>query len=263
MWIAGGNYQYLAKSRKVYYTMQYISEVVLIMEPGILNSKKIIETIELLNLRIEDRFPGSGLGKVGKKLYNIGNKTDKIIAWVEKPNPWYRTIVGIFIFMVSIGLIYALSSLEIELYQFNLASFAQITEPLVNEIVFLGAAIIFLVSIETRAKRKKIINSINRLRSIAHVIDAHQLTKDPYSIAQPDQNTEHSPIRKLTQYELNRYLDYCTEMLALTGKLGFLYVQKFDDPVSMNAVTELEKLTTDLSRKIWQKIMITKKLEVK
>jgi hypothetical protein len=55
---------------------------------------------------------------------------------------------------------------------------------------------------------------------------------------------------------LGRYLDYCSEMLSLVGKLAALYVQKFDDPVALAAVNEVEDLTTGLSRKIWQKIMI-------
>ena len=53
-----------------------------------------------------------------------------------------------------------------------------------------------------------------------------------------------------------KYLDYCSEMLSLIGKLAALYVQKFDDPVALAAVNEVEDLTTSLSRKIWQKIMI-------
>lgn len=53
-----------------------------------------------------------------------------------------------------------------------------------------------------------------------------------------------------------RYLDYCSEMLSLIGKLAAFYVQKFDDPVALAAVNEVEELTSGLSRKIWQKIMI-------
>jgi len=45
-------------------------------------------------------------------------------------------------------------------------------------------------------------------------------------------------------------------MLSLIGKLGALYVQKFNDPVALAAVNDVEQLTTGLSRKIWQKIMI-------
>ncbi|MET0336210.1 MAG: hypothetical protein ABW063_00460, partial [Caulobacter sp.] len=55
---------------------------------------------------------------------------------------------------------------------------------------------------------------------------------------------------------LMRYLDYCSEMLSLTGKLAALYMQNMRDPVIIEAVNEIEDLTTSLSRKIWQKIMI-------
>jgi len=55
---------------------------------------------------------------------------------------------------------------------------------------------------------------------------------------------------------LSRYLDYCSEMLSLTGKIAALYVQTYDDGVALAAVNEVEGLTTGLSRKIWQKLMI-------
>ena len=50
-------------------------------------------------------------------------------------------------------------------------------------------------------------------------------------------------------------------MLSLTGKVAALYVQHFDDPVALAAVNEVESLTTGLSRKIWQKLMILYSLE--
>ena len=60
----------------------------------------------------------------------------------------------------------------------------------------------------------------------------------------------------MTPFELERYLDYCSEMLSLVGKTAALYVQEFPDPVAIEAVDRLTNLTTDLSRNIWQKIMI-------
>lgn len=55
---------------------------------------------------------------------------------------------------------------------------------------------------------------------------------------------------------MTRYLDYSSEMLSLAGKVAALYAQGFSDPVALSAVNEVENLTTGLSRKIWQKIMI-------
>ena len=60
----------------------------------------------------------------------------------------------------------------------------------------------------------------------------------------------------MTPAALARYLDYCSEMLSLTGKVAALYVQNFEDGVALQAVNEIEDLTTGLSGKIWQKLTI-------
>ena len=50
--------------------------------------------------------------------------------------------------------------------------------------------------------------------------------------------------------------DYCSELLALTSKLAALYAERFNDSVVLQAVDEVEALTSGLSAKIWQKIMV-------
>jgi hypothetical protein len=64
----------------------------------------------------------------------------------------------------------------------------------------------------------------------------------------------------MTPFELNRYLDYCSETLALISKIAALYVQEFQDPVLLDAVDDVEDLSAGFSRKIWQKITILENL---
>lgn len=59
---------------------------------------------------------------------------------------------------------------------------------------------------------------------------------------------------RFTAFELARYLDYCSEMLSIISKVAALYVQKFDDAVTLAAVNEVEQLTGSLSQKLWLKI---------
>ena len=40
------------------------------------------------------------------------------------------------------------------------------------------------------------------------------------------------------------------------SKIGALYAEYFDDAVTLAAVDDLDDLTTGLSQKIWQKLMI-------
>ncbi len=55
---------------------------------------------------------------------------------------------------------------------------------------------------------------------------------------------------------LGRYLDYCTDLLSLTGKLSALLVQRFRDGAVLAEVNEIEALASALSGRIWQKIQL-------
>ena len=63
-------------------------------------------------------------------------------------------------------------------------------------------------------------------------------------------------VRLLTRAELTRHLDYSSELLALVSKLAALHAQDLQETVVLAAVTDVESLTADLSRKVWQKITI-------
>ena len=91
---------------------------------------------------------------------------------------------------------------------------------------------------------------------MAHIVDMHQLTKDPEHLLVPEMRTPSSPDRQFTRFELSRYLDYCTELLSLASKLAALHAQCVNDPVVLDAVNDIEVLASNLSNKIWQKIMI-------
>jgi len=82
------------------------------------------------------------------------------------------------------------------------------------------------------------------------------LTKSPEAALAKSTDTTSSPKRTLSAFELGRYLDYCSELLSLIGKISALYSQSLDDPVVLNAVDDIEDLTTELSQKIWQKITL-------
>ena len=138
----------------------------------------------------------------------------------------------------------------------DIYSLVDVVEASSNILFFLGLAVLFLVTLESRIKRKRALHFLRELRALAHIIDMHQLTKDPDTVLRPHADTASSPERELTQPELARYLDYCSEMLSLVSKVAALYAQNFDDPVVLAAVDEVEGLTTGLSSKIWQKIII-------
>ena len=119
-----------------------------------------------------------------------------------------------------------------------------------------GVAVLFLLRLETNLKRKRAHGVLHELRSLAHVIDMHQLAKDPAGRRLPEPEITESPKGAMSPPSLGRYLDYCTDLLSLTGKLSALLVQRYKDDVVLSEVNEIEALTSALSGRIWQKIRL-------
>jgi hypothetical protein len=221
-----------------------------------LDAAEIVRTIERLGRRIEERFPGSGLGQVCGQLLATARLGSERAAAIARPIPSLRIATAALAAMLVVGIVLIVTTLRPRMGEVDLGQFMQALEASLNAPVLIGAAIFFLVTVETRIKRRRAIRALHELRAIAHIIDMHQLTKDPERATGQPSRTESSPQRHLSKVELGRYLDYCSEMLSLTGKVAALYVQTFDDSVALQAVNDIEDLTTGLSQKIWQKMMI-------
>jgi hypothetical protein len=223
-----------------------------------LDADRILATSQRLERRIEERFPDSGLRRVGGQLVELASRAKGTTLWIRKPNAGLRALsVGVIGTILVVSLIVIVASVRSDSGSRDLGDAVQSLEAAMNGLVLLGAAIWFFVSIETRFKRARVLKSLHELRTLAHLIDVHQLTKDPDVIGGPDaQPTASSPKRTLTPWQVGRYLDYCTEMLSLTGKIAALYSDGFDDPEAVDAVTDLEALANALQHKIWQKIVL-------
>ncbi len=214
-----------------------------------LNADGISTTAEQLRLRIGERFPNSGLSKVAAELADIARGAEARAGQIVKSIKWLRNTVFVGIAILFVVCAAVLFRLRLHVGAFELAQFVQLLEGAMNVIVLTGGAVFSLFTIENRVRRSRALKAAHELRALAHVIDMHQLTKDPDRVMMGSEPTEHSPNVKLTLAGLTRYLNYCSEMLSLIGKLGAFYVQDFDDPVALDAVTELEDLTTGLSQK--------------
>jgi hypothetical protein len=219
-----------------------------------LDDDRIIETLERLRARILERFPSSSLARVSDELLAIARESSTHVAYLAKPSWPIRVSVGVAIAIMIAVVVTGASQIRVTVGTASWPELAQGIEAAINDFVFLGIAIYFLLTIETRLKRRRALRALYQLRSIAHVVDMHQLTKDPEQLLTRAPATASSPSRAMTRVELGRYLDYCSEMLSVTSKIAALFVERFDDPVTLGAVNEIESLTTGLSRKIWQKI---------
>ena len=216
----------------------------------------IVETLERLRNRIAERFPGSGLSNVAEELHRTAIDTDPILEQIRRPNLALRVGIGIAVLLILVPVIALLLLLPEDLGVVGVGGWLQAIESATQDVIFVGVAIYFLVTLEARMKRHIALRALHRLRTIVHIVDMHQLTKDPEHLLTPGRTTASSPERALSRFELSRYLDYCSEMMSLTSKLAALHVQYANDPVVLDAVNDIEVLASNLSNKMWQKIVI-------
>ncbi|MGH6816001.1 MAG: hypothetical protein ACREC6_09865 [Hyphomicrobiaceae bacterium] len=218
--------------------------------------EKIIETLERLQVRIDERFPGSGLSQVGAELTAIARVSHARTERLARPNWGLRTL-SVLVVAAGIGVAFYLTRLVRELPA-NLEIFGlmQGVDAAVHLAIVIGAGVLFLTTLEGRLKRRAALAHLHELRAIVHVIDMHQLTKDPSALVTIGTSTPASPKRILRSYELTRYLDYCSELLSLTAKVAALYAQASSDTQVIETVNDLERLIANLSQKVWQKIAI-------
>ncbi len=218
----------------------------------------MVETLEKLQERISARFPSSGLSRVCADLIDVAKQTSRRIMYVSRPN-W---LLRLLLLAMAAAAIVILGYLAFQVTALKgsdqWTDTLQGVDALVNLLVLLGGGAFFVSTLETRWKRARALAALHELRSIVHVIDMHQLTKDPSAMGAV--RTPSSPARNLSPIELVRYLDYCSEMLSLTAKCSALYAESLSDSVIVDTVGDIERLTSALSNKIWQKITIIETL---
>ncbi|MEM0927072.1 MAG: hypothetical protein AAGJ83_13605, partial [Planctomycetota bacterium] len=205
-----------------------------------LRNDAIIETVDRLHRRIKDRFPDGGLAKLCHQLHAVAKDSAVRAEGIGRRVVWIRAcgylLAGLVITLLTGTIWYVAHSVRWKDEAVGWVDLIATFDAATSGLIVLGATLYFLISLEMRIKRRRAISAIHELRSISHVVDMHQLTKDPERVLRRYRQTTHSPSEMMTPFELNRYLDYCSEMLSLIGKIAALYIERFDDPVAVAAV---------------------------
>jgi hypothetical protein len=216
-------------------------------------------TVAQLERRIHARFGERGLTKAVRDLGQLvvlvqteaGESHVRLRRTTLAARTTSITIIGATLFALVFGLRSAVTQgLE------QTAGWVPLVESVINDLVFAAIAVLFLWAMPERLERRALLRLLHRLRSLAHVIDMHQLSKAPEQVSPTYVPTAESLRHGLDADQLYHYLDYCSEMLSLTAKTAALCGEHTSDGVVLETISTIERLTTELSNKIWQKISL-------
>ncbi|MBN9106809.1 MAG: hypothetical protein J0I14_17600 [Propionibacteriaceae bacterium] len=222
-----------------------------------LEADAVLATARRLQGRIEARFPGRNLSRVAAQLVTVASEVEQAAARTL-PIRVLR-IAGLILIatlvVLSVASVVAVAA-ELLTGAGSTLAWLSAVETIVNDIVYVGIAVVFLWLLPAHVERRRILGELHRLRSLAHVIDMHQLTKDPERFAEAYQPTPRSVQVGLSPIDMAAYLDYCSELLSLVAKTAAVYAERTTDPAVLATISDIENLTSGMARKIWQKLSL-------
>ena len=214
-----------------------------------LDHVKVQDTVEDVGSRIRRRFPASGLGAVANELAELvphvareSRESSQRSADLFRRARLGAAALATAAVAALVGAVWADVAAE------GPFQWGPLIESSINLIVFAAVATLFLWAIPQRAQRQRMLRLLHQLRSLAHVVDMHQLTKDP------EQREAAFVVPQVGAELLRQYLSYCSELLSLVGKAAALCAEESQDPLVLASVGDLETMTAELSQTIWQKI---------
>ena len=225
-----------------------------------LEAEPVLTTLGELRTRIGARFPERGLYGVAGRLVQLAEEVATASARqrdrLHVVRLASRATMALVVVATAVLLVFAVRAAIVDGGPAHDIEWLTLLESGINDIVFAAIGIWFLYTVPERLRRSDSLALLHELRSLAHVIDMHQLNKDPERLRSTFTPTSASPVMGLSFEELEHYLDYCSELLSLVGKTAALCAEESRDAVVLETVATIETLTTGMSRKIWQKISI-------
>jgi hypothetical protein len=227
------------------------------MEYRHLNPQKLTGTAQLISERVEAMFPGSGLGEVSREVVSATQHVIGEVNELRKPLWQLRIWITLGILFLCAIPIAVGALLDFRETFGSLAEFMQATDAGFNVLILLLGGAVFLMKTEARSKRNRAHKALNELRSLAHVIDMHQLSKDPgirgWMLPGPKRE-QRRPACIGNDTDLWFYLSFSSDLLAILGKSAAWFAEHLTDRDILQTVNDVENLCNDTSRKVWQKM---------
>ena len=148
-----------------------------------LKHEAVRDSTRALQHRIRSRFPDRGLwevcGELAALVDEVGSEGGISRRRIRFARFMSRLLVALIVVFVTLTIALAAADIWADPEAISPIDFLPLLETVINNAVFAGLAVFFLIAVPERMERARVMRLLHRLRSLAHVIDMHQLTKVP------------------------------------------------------------------------------------
>ena len=161
-----------------------------------LEAEPVLDTVRRLEERIAARFPERGLRRVAGELVELTADVGRDAAGIQGRIRMVRMLsrVGVAIVLAAtVTAVVLAARTAVDEGAGEGLDWLFLLESSINDLAYAAIALYFLYTVPERVQRGHTLELLHRLRSLAHIIDMHQLTKDPERLNPAFQQTAASP----------------------------------------------------------------------
>jgi hypothetical protein len=215
---------------------------------------RVVATIAVLHRRIQERFPDRGLSELAERLLLYGQAVQSSLS-NRKAGAIWRIVLGAFALAGPLALAGFLAM------HFGRNASGGVDWSLLERGPWiLGAAQVVVAGAYwtvVSVARRRALAQLHQLRGFAHIVDMHQLTRDPtFALSDLRFPAPSSPKTTFSTFELARYLDYCVQLMSLIGKLAVGYAEETNDQVVIAEASNVQSLVTAMTQNMLHKIVL-------
>lgn len=231
-----------------------------VTDPGEpLDPEKILDNVRTLRERVTLRFEGHSIAKRAERLVRLAERATTRITEIARPRYTLRFFCAVnsLLLMTTVGtvLTVALQS-PFHADGLSLADVIQGVESGIGCTLFLAATLLYLCTMEKRARRKEILQEIDYLRNFLHLVNMGQLDKEPTRLEQRFIHTEISPAVHMDAATMERYLSQTQKLAHYAAEIGCVYANLLVDAEVDRAAEHLREFAADVASAAGDKITV-------
>lgn len=216
----------------------------------------LAENARKLSERMLERFPDRNLTTRSAELVSVIEDAPRRARQMAR-RPWFLTFVTAVLLCACVaGAVFGLMQLHVAMNVSTLSELLQILDSGWQSLLIAFFFSLGLFYPVRRWRRSKFLKATNELQEFVQVINLHQLDKDPDQLTKDYNPTapQRADNRPLNAFEMGRYLDYCIELIELTGMLAAYYSSFTSDSDVRKEIAEhqgvIQRMVTNLQLKI-------------
>ena len=219
-----------------------------------LNPKKLCKTIHSLEVIVAEKFPERSFRKTILELSKVAKEAKELSYKLSGKHvvAWTIIIAAPIVLLCAISYLFIVyAHFSSDEAQTGILEYSDTLDLFVNLIVLSVMGSYALFRQYRLRRRKRAMQILHKLRSIAHVIDLTQHGKNYQFIVDTQ---DHKSDKYISLDDCIQYLTYSSQALSLTSKVAAILIEDYNDNTVIASVCEIESLCTGISLKIWQKI---------